>query len=67
MRAAGPADVIALAAGMPVEDLVADWRRTIDRERSVPSRGIATGSATTLLWAGVAVAFALRSTRRRVG
>lgn len=67
MRGAGPADAIALAAGMPVEDLVADWRRTIDRERSVPSRGIATGSATTLLWAGVAVAFALRSTRRRVG
>ena len=67
MRGANPADAISLAAGMPVEEVVGEWRRTIDRERSVPARGIATGGATTLLWAGVAVVFALRSTRRRIG
>lgn len=67
LNAPNPVSAITAAAHAPIQTVVAGWRDQLEDARMQPSRDLASGFGTTVLWAGVALAFALRSTRRRVG
>lgn len=63
--AATAADALSATARIPIEQLVRDWRIEIDRARAPERAGLGSVGLTTLMWAAIALAIALRSTRRR--
>lgn len=54
------------AAGTDVRTLAREWRENIEAARPVANAGTGAAGAATLIWAVIAMGFALRSTRRRL-
>lgn len=64
-RDATAAQAVSATAAMPIEQLASEWRAAVDGDQRPSWAGIGKTSASTVLWSLVALAMALRSTRRR--
>lgn len=62
---ANAAQAVSATAAVPVEQLAREWRAAVDQELRPSWAGIGRTGAATVLWSLVALAIALRSTRRR--
>lgn len=64
---AGPPEILASISGVPMEQLAADWRAELSAARPLVHAGLGRTSWTVLLWLLLLGAFAMRSTRWRLG
>jgi hypothetical protein len=66
-RDAAPLDALAHAAGVDADAVVAEWRTSVLNERSEIHAGLTGQAGRVLLWVLALAAFAMRSTRWRLG
>lgn len=68
LHAGGPdaKAAIAAAARADIQTVAREWRNHIEAAKPVANAGTGRASIVTLLWAAAAMAFSLRSTRRRL-
>ncbi len=62
-----PMRALEAASGLTIDELIARWRAHVIEHRVTPYRAIVPSSAMALLWLFVFSAFAMRSTRWRLG
>lgn len=65
-NAESPSEALTAAARADLPTLVGSWRQHIERKRPVVNAGTARIGLATLIWVGLALALAMRSTRERL-